>query len=237
MSALCSHAASCSLLSQHGDIMSSSPTFVWCPPSGCWAVYPTKLPETTVPLSGDCDHAYGWVTLPLYRGPSHGRHHVYDHQKCISQIRSLLWWANEKELGIENGFYRKKWCPGQRIGAFVHEEESTWLILARWHEQLFESSYLASRYANVLMPILGNLGNVFFCVALLWSVDSLPVIVGGLTVGGLMAFLQWTVPTVLLLRSQQLNFVLMALERPYLDLLDEPEEVDQGKLWSTLTYR
>ena len=32
----------------------------------------------------------------------------------------------------------------------------------RINDQLFESSYQANRYANVLMPILGNLGNVSF---------------------------------------------------------------------------
>ena len=58
--------------------------------------------------------------------------------------------------------------------------------------------------------------------------------VGGLTIGGLMAFLQlnrsFNGPITQV--SQQLNFVLMALagaDRIF-DLLDEPEEVDQGKV-------
>ncbi len=58
--------------------------------------------------------------------------------------------------------------------------------------------------------------------------------VGGLTIGGLMAFLQlnrsFTGPIAQV--SQQLNFVLMALaggDRVF-DLLDEEEEVDQGKV-------
>ncbi|MFR6453386.1 MAG: hypothetical protein ACLUP5_09200 [Streptococcus sp.] len=58
--------------------------------------------------------------------------------------------------------------------------------------------------------------------------------VGGLTIGGLMAFLQlnrsFNGPITQV--SQQLNFVLMALagaDRIF-DLLDEAEEVDQGKV-------
>ena len=102
------------------------------------------------------------------------------------------------------------------------------------NEQLFESSYLANRYANVLMPILGNLGNVSFVLtALVGGLFALNG-VGGLTIGGLMAFLQlnrsFNGPITQV--SQQLNFVLMALagaDRIF-DLLDEPEEVDQGKV-------
>ena len=102
------------------------------------------------------------------------------------------------------------------------------------NEQLFESSYLANRYANVLMPILGNLGNVSFVLtALVGGLFALNG-VGSLTIGGLMAFLQlnrsFNGPITQV--SQQLNFVLMALagaDRIF-DLLDEPEEVDQGKV-------
>ena len=84
------------------------------------------------------------------------------------------------------------------------------------------------------MPILGNLGNVSFVLtALIGGLFALNG-VGGLTIGGLMAFLQlnrsFTGPIAQV--SQQLNFVLMALaggDRVF-DLLDEEEEVDQGKV-------
>ena len=84
------------------------------------------------------------------------------------------------------------------------------------------------------MPILGNLGNVSFVLtALVGGLFALNG-VGGLTIGGLMAFLQlnrsFNGPITQV--SQQLNFVLMALagaDRIF-DLLDEPEEVDQGKV-------
>ena len=115
----------------------------------------------------------------------------------------------------------------------MHERESI-EDFDRINDQLFESSYQANRYANVLMPILGNLGNVSFVLtALIGGLFALNG-VGGLTIGGLMAFLQlnrsFTGPIAQV--SQQLNFVLMALaggDRVF-DLLDEEEEVDQGKV-------
>ena len=82
--------------------------------------------------------------------------------------------------------------------------------------------------------VLGNLGNVSFVLtALVGGIIALNGI-GGLTIGGLMAFLQlnrsFTGPIAQV--SQQLNFVLMALaggDRVF-DLLDEEEEVNQGKV-------
>ena len=89
---------------------------------------------------------------------------------------------------------------------------------------------------------LGNLGNVSFVLtALIGGLFALNGI-GGLTIGGLMAFLQlnrsFTGPIAQV--SQQLNFVLMALaggDRVF-DLLDEEEEVDLGKKsrWSIMNW-
>ena len=138
----------------------------------------------------------------------------------------------QKNLGIENGFIEEMMSGQKVVKAFVHETESI-EDFDRINDQLFESSYQANRYANVLMPILGNLGNVSFVLtALIGGLFALNGI-GGLTIGGLMAFLQlnrsFTGPIAQV--SQQLNFVLMALaggDRVF-DLLDEEEEVDQGK--------
>ena len=83
------------------------------------------------------------------------------------------------------------------------------------------------------MPILGNLGNCFLCLtALVGGLFALNG-VGGLTIGGLMPpTLNRSFNGPITQVSQQLNFVLMALagaDRIF-DLLDEPEEVDQGKV-------
>ena len=67
------------------------------------------------------------------------------------------------------------------VKAFVHETESI-EDFDRINDQLFESSYQANRYANVLMPILGNLGNVSFVLtALIGGLFALNGI-GGLTI-------------------------------------------------------
>ena len=153
--------------------------------------------------------------------------------KNVSAKSGRYFGEQQKNLGIENGFIEEMMSGQKVVKAFVHEEESM-ADFDKINEQLFESSYLANRYANVLMPILGNLGNVSFVLtALVGGLFALNG-VGSLTIGGLMAFLQlnrsFNGPITQV--SQQLNFVLMALagaDRIF-DLLDEPEEVDQGKV-------
>ena len=151
--------------------------------------------------------------------------------KNVSAKSGRYFGEQQKNLGIENGFIEEMMSGQKVVKAFVHEEESM-ADFDKINEQLFESSYLANRYANVLMPILGNLGNVSFVLsALVGGVFALNG-VGSLTIGGLMAFLQlnrsFNGPITQV--SQQLNFVLMALagaDRIF-HLLDAEPEVDDG---------
>ncbi len=153
--------------------------------------------------------------------------------KDVSGKSGRYFGAQQKNLGIENGFIEEMMSGQKVVKAFVHEAESI-EDFDRINDQLFESSYQANRYANVLMPVLGNLGNVSFVLtSLVGGIFALNGI-SGLTIGGLMAFLQlnrsFNGPITQV--SQQLNFVLMALaggDRIF-DLLDEEVEVDEGKV-------
>lgn len=148
--------------------------------------------------------------------------------------RSAFYFAEQqKNLGLENGFIEEMMSGQKVVKAFVHEEEAI-ADFDKVNEQLFESSYRANAYANILMPTLGNLGNLSYVLtAIVGGVFTIGGI-GGLTIGGLVAFLQlnrsFTQPISQV--SQQLNFVLMAVagaDRIFA-LLDEEEEVNDGKV-------
>ncbi len=137
----------------------------------------------------------------------------------------------QKSLGALNG-YIEEMMEGQKVvKVFCHEEESK----ARFYElndELFDSAKNAHTFANILMPVMANLGNINYVLTL--AVGSILAIygVGGLTLGALASFLQLTrsfnMPITQV--SQQFNSIIMALagaERIF-DLLDEPEEVDNG---------
>lgn len=153
--------------------------------------------------------------------------------KTVSSKSGRYFGEQQKNLGIENGFIEEMMSGQKVIKAFVHEAASI-EAFNQINEQLFQSSYLANRFSNVLMPILGNLGNVSFVLTSIAGGFMALNGVGGLTIGGLMSFLQLNRSFIgpIAQVSQQLNFVLMAsagADRIF-NLLDEEPEVNQGKV-------
>ena len=153
--------------------------------------------------------------------------------KTVSSKSGRYFGEQQKNLGIENGFIEEMMSGQKVIKAFVHEAASI-EAFNQINEQLFQSSYLANRFSNVLMPILGNLGNVSFVLTSIAGGFMALNGVGGLTIGGLMSFLQLNRSFIgpIAQVSQQLNFVLMAsagADRIF-NLLDAEPEVNQGKI-------
>ena len=153
--------------------------------------------------------------------------------KTVSSKSGHYFGEQQKNLGIENGFIEEMMSGQKVIKAFVHETASI-EAFDQINEQLFQSSYLANRFSNVLMPILGNLGNVSFVLTSIAGGFMALNGVGGLTIGGLMSFLQLNRSFIgpIAQVSQQLNFVLMAsagADRIF-NLLDEEPEVNKGKI-------
>ena len=153
--------------------------------------------------------------------------------KTVSSKSGRYFGEQQKNLGIENGFIEEMMSGQKVIKAFVHETASI-EAFDQINEQLFQSSYLANRFSNVLMPILGNFGNVSFVLTSIAGGFMALNGVGGLTIGGLMSFLQLNRSFIgpISQVSQQLNFVLMAsagADRIF-NLLDEEPEVNQGKV-------
>ena len=137
----------------------------------------------------------------------------------------------QKDLGVLNG-YIEEMMEGQKVvKVFCHEEE-TKKKFYELNDGLFDSAKNANIYANILMPVMANLGNINYVITL--AVGSILAIngVGGLTLGALASFLQLTRSFNMPLTqvSQQFNSIIMALagaERVF-DLLDEPVEEDHG---------
>ncbi len=78
----------------------------------------------------------------------------------------------QKSLAKEEGFVEEIMKGQKVVKVFCHEEESK-KRFDELNEELFESGTKANAYGNILMPILGNMGNVLYVVL---------AIVGGLLV-------------------------------------------------------
>ena len=140
--------------------------------------------------------------------------------------------AQQKTLGNLNG-YIEEMISGQKVVKVFCHEEATKEEFDRRNEALQESATKANIFANILMPIMMNLGNLqYVLVAVLGGALAILSHETLITLGGIMLFAQlsknFTRPVSQI--SQQFNSIIMALagaERIF-TLLDEPVEEDHG---------
>ena len=95
----------------------------------------------------------------------------------------------QTNLGIVNG-YIEEMINGQKvIKVFCHEEKAK-EIFDQKNEELCKDAFAANSFANILMPIMGNLGNLQY--VLLATIGGTMALggAGGMTVGTIASFLQ-----------------------------------------------
>jgi ATP-binding cassette subfamily B multidrug efflux pump len=148
--------------------------------------------------------------------------------------------AQQKSIGATNG-YIEEMINGQRVvQTFTYEDEA----IDRFNtlnDELFTDAFNANRFANILMPIMGNISYIQYVIV---------AIVGGslalsgfapLTLGAIASFLQLsrTINMPINQMAQQLNSVAMALAgtKRIFDLLDELGEADEGHITLTNATR
>lgn len=132
-------------------------------------------------------------------------------------------------IGAVNG-YIEEMIEGQKVvKVFCHEDKvkEEFNVL---NENLRQAATNANYNANVIMPIMGNLG--YFNYAITAVAGAALVITGRMDIGSIASFLQYTrtfnQPITMI--SQQLNTILAALagaERIF-EVIDEQPESDEG---------
>ena len=140
--------------------------------------------------------------------------------------------AQQQSLGALNG-YIEEMISGQKVvKVFTHEEE-TKEGFDRRNAELQENATQANIFANILMPIMANLGNLqYILVAILGGALAVVTHESFITLGGITVFLQlsknFSRPVSQI--SQQMNAIIMAMagaERIF-KLIDEEPEQDNG---------
>ena len=145
----------------------------------------------------------------------------------------------QRSLGNEEG-YIEEMMNGQKVVKVFCHEETCKEDFDKINEQLFRDAQNANRFANILMPILGNIGNILYVLVvfiggmfLLAEGDVInPVSQKILDVTIVAAFLNMTRQFCMNVNqaSQHINSVAMALAGAsrIFDLLDEEPESDEG---------
>lgn len=128
--------------------------------------------------------------------------------------------------------YVEERMNGQRVVKVFNHENKSKEEFDKLNEQLFESAANANAFANMMGPVIGNIGNLqFVLTAVLGGFLSVQG-VGGITLGVMASYLQFTKSFTqpFMQVAQQFNSIVMALagaERIF-DLIDEEPEMDEG---------
>ena len=137
--------------------------------------------------------------------------------------------AQQAALGKVNG-YIEEMIDGQKVvKVFCHEEE-TIEEFDRLNEELFHAASSAHTFANILMPIMNNLGHVQYSMTAM--LGGVLAIYNGMGIGTIAAFMTYTrsFSQPISQMSQLFNTLLNALagaERIF-DLIDQEPEADDG---------
>lgn len=137
----------------------------------------------------------------------------------------------QKSLADVTGFVEER-MNGQRVVKVFNHERKSEEEFDKLNEALFESAAQANTFANMMGPVIGNIGNLqFVLVSVLGGFLSIMGI-GGITLGVMASYLQFTKSFTqpFLQVAQQFNSIVMALagaERIFA-LIDEESEKDEG---------
>lgn len=141
-------------------------------------------------------------------------------------------------LGREEGFIEEMMNGQKVIKVFCHEEESE-KDFDVINENLYNESRLANRYANMLGPILNNIGNVLYVIVAFVGGVLLLYHVKNFSISGMALSISVAVPFLNMTKqfagnigqvSHQINAIVMGVAGAsrIFDLIDQKPEVDDG---------
>ena len=151
--------------------------------------------------------------------------------KKITSMSGKYFIAQQRDLGKVNG-YIEEMMEGQKVVKVFTHEQKTLAGFRELNDKLKDSAKQANAYANIIMPVTAQLGNISYAVCALVGAAMAVGGIGGTTLGTVMAFLalnkSFNMPISQV--SMQANSIIMALagaERIF-KLMDEPSETDKG---------
>lgn len=162
--------------------------------------------------------------------------------KKIGGNSSKFMVAQQRSLAVEEGFVEEMMKGQKVVKVFTHEEAAK-RDFDKLNAQLFEDSEKAHIFGNVLMPILGNIGNFLYVLiaiigGLLFTLETPNIGLssfGGIekiTIGIIISFLGMSrqFSQTVSQFSQQISMIAMGLAGAsrIFDLMDEEPEHDDG---------
>ena len=158
--------------------------------------------------------------------------------KYIAGRSSRYFVKQQKSLGQVEGFVEEIMNGEKVVKVFCHERK-TEEDFDKLNEELFGYAREANRHANILMPVLANIGNILYVIVALIGGVLLFLKVPNLSISGLALSISIVVPFLNMTRqfcgsvtqiSNQVNMVVMGLAGAgrLFQLIDEKPEEDEG---------
>lgn len=145
----------------------------------------------------------------------------------------------QKSIAAEEGFV-EEFINGQKVVKVFNYEEDAKQSFDEFNDQLFRDSEKANTFSNILMPIMGNIGNIMYVIVafiggifIIGNIYNLSILgYSTLTVGIVVAYLTFvrTLSQTVGRISSQIGMITMGLAGAsrVFELLDEPVENDEG---------
>ena len=144
----------------------------------------------------------------------------------------------QKSTGRTEGYVQEIMNGQKVVKVFCHEDESV-EDFDRVNGELFEDSFRAHAYANVLGPIINNIGNILYVVIAMAGGLFIALGANNLSISGMAFNISIVVPFLNMTKqftgninqvSQQINSIVMGLAGAsrIFALMDEQSEVDDG---------
>ena len=158
--------------------------------------------------------------------------------RYVSGHSSKYFLQQQITIAKTEGFMEEMMSGQKVIKVFCHEEGAK-ADFDKVNDALFENSEKANRYANILMPLLGNMGNVTYVIVALAGGALLLNGAPNLSLSGMALSISIVVPFLNMTKqfagaigqvSNQVNMVVMGLAGAHriFALLDEEPETDEG---------
>ena len=158
--------------------------------------------------------------------------------RAITARSSKFFLRQQITLANAEAFMEEMMTGQKVIKVFCHEEAAK-ADFDKVNEEIFYNARNGNRFANILMPLLGNVGNVMYVVVALVGGVLLLSGTPNISISGMAFSISIVVPFLSMTRqfagaigqvSNQVNMVVMGLAGAHriFTLLDEEPEVDEG---------
>ena len=220
----------------HGDIMSYYTNDIDTLRQMISQSFPQLLSSSVMVLTVFCIMLYYclWLTLVIIAGVVL----MLFITRKVGGGSARYFVRQQKALGQVEGYIEEMMNGQKVVKVFCHEKESK-EAFDQLNEKLFSESERANKYANTLMPILNNVGNILYVAVAVVGGILLLCNVPNVSISGLAMSISIVVPFLNMTRqfvgnisqvSNQVNAVVMGLAgaQRIFELMDEQPETDEG---------